>query len=182
LSRSHSAAGLTKLSPVDVLGHREVGLPQDAGVVVEAREGVARVSARRGIDGEAGGQRLRPLLEPLDAQELVAEGLLVRAARRRRSRRSTASRLTRRASTRAGREEAADAGSAVECFGHEQRQMGHGSAHGGLDSPVGWLRHGARAPTAGEPGRGSSDRRRPRVLRLGEARADDVNLPPNRSW
>ena len=65
-----------ELPLVHALGHAEVRLAQDAGVVVEAREGVACIPSRRGIDDEAGGQRLRPLLEPLDAQELVAEGLL----------------------------------------------------------------------------------------------------------
>ena len=68
-----------ELPPVHVLGHGEVRLAQDARVVGEAREHVPRVPARRGIDGQAGRQGLGPLLEPLDAQQLVPEGLLGRA-------------------------------------------------------------------------------------------------------
>ena len=68
-----------ELPPVHVLGHAEVRLAQDARVVVEAREHVARVAARRRIDGQARRQGLGPLLEPLDAQQLVPEGLLAGA-------------------------------------------------------------------------------------------------------
>ena len=65
-----------ELSLVHVLGHREVGRAQHARVVCEAWEHVPRVAARRGVHGEARRQGLGPLLEPLDAQELVPEGLL----------------------------------------------------------------------------------------------------------
>ena len=67
-----------ELPPVHVVGHAEVGLAQDAGVVVEAREDVPRRAAGVRVEGEAGREGLGPLLEPLDAQQLVAQGLLSR--------------------------------------------------------------------------------------------------------
>ena len=75
LSSSQSAAGADELPGAHVVGQRAVGGAQHADVVLEAREGVAGAVARIGIDGEAGGERQRALLEPLDAQELVAERL-----------------------------------------------------------------------------------------------------------
>ena len=68
-----------ELPAVHVLGHAEVRLAQHARVVVEARKQVARVAARRGVDRQAGRERLGPLLEPLDAEQLVSEGLLANA-------------------------------------------------------------------------------------------------------
>ena len=59
---------------VDVLGHGDIGLPQHPRVVLEARQHVARGAPGIGMKGETGGQGPRPLLEPLDAQELVAKG------------------------------------------------------------------------------------------------------------
>ncbi len=61
---------------MDVVRHDAVGLVEGAGVVLQPREAVARPAARAAVQREAGGQRLRAFLEALDAQELVAEGLL----------------------------------------------------------------------------------------------------------
>ena len=90
LSSSHSAAGVTNSPAVDVVGQRAVGRAQHAGVVVEAREDAARARRGLGIDGEAGRERQRPLLEPLDAQQLVAQRLLELTPALPRSRRSRA--------------------------------------------------------------------------------------------
>ena len=61
---------------VDVVGHDAVRLVESAGVVFEPRKAVPRLAALARVQGEAGGQGLRALLEALDAQQLVAEGLL----------------------------------------------------------------------------------------------------------
>ena len=64
-------------------GHHELSLPdvvrqsairgaQHADVVLESRKRISGAAARVGIDGESGRERERTLLEPLDAQELVA--------------------------------------------------------------------------------------------------------------
>ena len=65
-----------ELAGANIVGERPVGGAEHADVVLEAREGVAGTTARIGIDREAGGQRERPLLEPLDAEQLVAQRLL----------------------------------------------------------------------------------------------------------
>ena len=70
--------GRDELPLVHVLGHREVRLAQDARVVGEARKDVAGAPPQLGIDDQARRQRLGPLLEPLDAQQLVAQRLLGR--------------------------------------------------------------------------------------------------------
>ena len=67
-----------RLSRPHVVGQRAIGLAQDARVVVEAREDVARARPRAGIDGEARGERERPLIKAFDAEQLVAERFLGR--------------------------------------------------------------------------------------------------------
>jgi hypothetical protein len=61
---------------MDVVRHDAVRLVEGARVVLQPWEAVARPAARAAVQREAGGQRLRPFLETLDAQQLVAEGLL----------------------------------------------------------------------------------------------------------
>jgi hypothetical protein len=53
-----------------------VRLLEQARVLFEPRLAVARRAPWLGIDGEARRQRLGALLEQLDAQQLVAEGLV----------------------------------------------------------------------------------------------------------
>ena len=78
LSRSQSAAGGTKLLRPHIVRQRAVGGAQHPHVVLEPRKRVAGAAARIGIDGQTGGERERTFLEPLDAQELVAQRLLSR--------------------------------------------------------------------------------------------------------
>jgi hypothetical protein len=54
----------------------ELGLAQDARVVVEAREDAPGRTPGVGVDREPGGEGLGPLFQPLDAEQLVAQGLL----------------------------------------------------------------------------------------------------------
>jgi len=61
-----------------IVGERAIRCPEDADVVVEARIGVACPPAWIGIDGESSGQGEGTLLEPLNAQELVAQRLFGR--------------------------------------------------------------------------------------------------------
>ena len=70
--------GRDELSGAHVVGQRAIGAAQHADVVLESRKRVARAASWIGIDGQAGGERQRTLLEPLDAQELVAQRLLGR--------------------------------------------------------------------------------------------------------
>ena len=70
--RHHELAG------ADVFGERAIGRAQLPDVVVESRKRVPGAPARIGIDGEARRQRERTVLEPLDAEELVAQRLLRR--------------------------------------------------------------------------------------------------------
>jgi hypothetical protein len=56
-----------------VVGEGPIGGAQHTNVVFEAREGVTGAVARVGIDREAGSQRERTFLEPLDAEQLVAK-------------------------------------------------------------------------------------------------------------
>jgi hypothetical protein len=65
-------------SVADIVGQRAIRAPQHADVVLEARIRVPCPPARVGIDGESSRQGERTLLEPLDAQELVAQRLLGR--------------------------------------------------------------------------------------------------------
>jgi hypothetical protein len=72
-----------RLAPVHVLGHHPVGLPKHAGVVLETPDqGPCTLTGAPG-EREAGGEALRALLEPLQAQQLAAKRLLgsVAAAR-----------------------------------------------------------------------------------------------------
>jgi hypothetical protein len=81
--------GRDELAAVHVAGERAVGRAQDADVVVEPREDAARGAPRR-VHREAGRERAGPLVEALDAEQLVAErppGDAVRAARLREERR-----------------------------------------------------------------------------------------------
>ena len=68
--------GGDELPPVHVVGHGDIGLAQDAGVVVEARQDVPRRPPGVRVEGEPGGEGLRPLFQSFDAQQLVAQGLL----------------------------------------------------------------------------------------------------------
>jgi hypothetical protein len=65
--------GSHELAAVHVLGHGEVRLAQDAGVVLEARQDVARGASGARVESEPGGEGARALLQTLDAQELVAQ-------------------------------------------------------------------------------------------------------------
>jgi hypothetical protein len=62
------------LAAVDVVGEPLVGLAQPRCVVLEAREEGPRPLAGLARERELGRERLGPLLQPLDAQELAAEG------------------------------------------------------------------------------------------------------------
>ena len=68
--------GGDELASVHVLGHDEVGSTQDAGVVVETGQDVPRGPPRVRVEREAGRESPRPLLQPLDAQQLVAQRLV----------------------------------------------------------------------------------------------------------
>ncbi len=68
--------GGDELAPVHVVGHGEIGLAQDAGVVVEAGQDVPRRPPGVRVEGEPGREGSRPLFQSFDAQKLVAEGLL----------------------------------------------------------------------------------------------------------
>ncbi len=70
--------GADELPAVHVLRHGEIGVAQDAGVVVEARQDVARRAPGLRVEREPGREGPRPLFQPLDAQQLVAQGLLGR--------------------------------------------------------------------------------------------------------
>ena len=64
-----------ELAAVHVVGEGPVRLAQDADVVVEPREDAASGALRR-VHRESGRERAGPLLEALDAEQLVAEWLL----------------------------------------------------------------------------------------------------------
>ncbi len=68
--------GRDELALMDVVRQGAIGVAQDAGVVVEPRKHAARGAARARVHGEPRRERVRPLLQALDAQELVAERLL----------------------------------------------------------------------------------------------------------
>ena len=61
---------------VDIAGQNPARPAQNAGVVLEAGQDVSRPAPEKRIHGESRRQGLGPLLQPLDAQELVAQGLL----------------------------------------------------------------------------------------------------------
>ncbi len=67
--------GGDELAAVHVAGERAVRLAQHADVVVEAREDAPRRASRR-VHREAGRERAGPLVEALDAEQLVPERLL----------------------------------------------------------------------------------------------------------
>jgi hypothetical protein len=69
-------SGGDELSPVDVVGHGDVCLAQEAGVVFEAGQDVARCAPGVGVEGEPGRESSGPLFQAFDAQQLVAQGLL----------------------------------------------------------------------------------------------------------
>ena len=77
LSSSHSAAGVTDLPGPDIVRQRPIGVAQHARVVIESGEDVAGAAPRAGVDGEARRERQRPLFQPLDAQQFVAERLVL---------------------------------------------------------------------------------------------------------
>lgn len=60
---------------VNVGRERAVGRAQDGDVLLEAWKDAARAGAAARIDREARGERERALLEPLDAEQLVAKRL-----------------------------------------------------------------------------------------------------------
>jgi hypothetical protein len=78
------------LAAVDVVGEPLVGLPQPRRVVLEAGEEGPRPLAGPARERELGRERLGPLLQPLDAQELAAEGSPGRGGRRTRRPRARA--------------------------------------------------------------------------------------------
>jgi hypothetical protein len=70
--------GAQELAAVSVPQKRPIGAAELAGVVLEAREEAAPSAAGRGIDREAGRERLGLLLQSFDAQQLTAKGRLWR--------------------------------------------------------------------------------------------------------
>src|SRR3972149_3625094 len=68
--------GSDVLPLVHILGQDPVRRAQNAGVVLEAGQDASRQAPRIRVDRESRCQSLGPLLQPLDAQELVAQGLL----------------------------------------------------------------------------------------------------------
>ena len=65
--------GGEEFTAVDVLGQDPVGLPQQAGVVVQAEEEGLGPAAGVAGQGEAGREHPGPFLQPLDAEEFAAE-------------------------------------------------------------------------------------------------------------
>jgi hypothetical protein len=65
-----------ELAAMDVPGQGPVRPFEEARILLEPRDAAARRAPRVGIDGEARGQGPGALLEQLDAQQLVAEGLV----------------------------------------------------------------------------------------------------------
>ncbi len=62
-----------ELPLADVLGERAIGLAERARVVVKARKNIPGFPARTRIDREGAGQRQSTLLEPLNAEQFIAE-------------------------------------------------------------------------------------------------------------
>jgi hypothetical protein len=70
--------GGDELPPVHIVGHGDVCLAKDAGVVLEARQDIpSRVAAVR-IEREPGRERSSPLFQSFDAQQFVTQGLFSR--------------------------------------------------------------------------------------------------------
>ncbi len=65
--------GVDGVTPADVVGQEAVGLAQDAEVRVQPRPDVVPARPRVSRQREDAGQRLRALLEALEAQELAPE-------------------------------------------------------------------------------------------------------------
>jgi len=70
--------GGDELPPVHIVGHAEVCLAKDAGVVLEARQDVPRFAAGVRVECEPGRERSRPLFQSFNAQQFIAQGLLSR--------------------------------------------------------------------------------------------------------
>ena len=70
--------GRDRLSRADVVGQRAIRVAQHARVVGEPGKDVAGTAARARIEREARRERQRPLVEPLAAEQFVAERLLLR--------------------------------------------------------------------------------------------------------
>ena len=67
-----------RLPGPDIFRERAVGVPQDAGVVIEPGKDVAGTAPWARVDGEARREGERTLFEPLDTEELVAKRFLRR--------------------------------------------------------------------------------------------------------
>ena len=67
-----------ELPPVHIVGHGDVRLAKDAGVVLETRQDAPRRAAGVRVEREPGRERSRPLFQSFDAQQFVAQGLLSR--------------------------------------------------------------------------------------------------------
>ena len=65
---------------MDVIGQDAVGVAQDPRVLVHPGEELLAVVVAGSREGEACGEPASPLFQPLDAQELGAEGALSAAA------------------------------------------------------------------------------------------------------
>ena len=68
LSSSHSPAGVTNVAAVDVVGEGAVGVARATRALSSKRGKTRRARAAGRVDREAGGERARALLEPLDAR------------------------------------------------------------------------------------------------------------------
>jgi len=63
---------------VHIVGHGDVRLAKDAGIVLETRQDVPRRAAGVRVERELGRERPRPFFQSFDAQQFVAQGLFSR--------------------------------------------------------------------------------------------------------